>query len=249
MIDEVKKSYAFYDYLSFLWQKRWWLVGIPLVAILIALAVSFLQKPTYEGTALFNVADATDDKVTVPDIIAANYQSLLPKDLQPSLQVIVPKYKQVQIQLSGTNSDEVSSGFQKVTKAYYADLQKVYQQKVRVTEKYIAILQQRVNTLEQVSKVIKPSSVNMQTLDAVTNLEQELSTRQEQLQLSKMDLLSLQAPVVVPPNTIDNLMITKKSSPLKANVLVALLAGLIIAIVVITIWKYTLDARSYRNEQ
>src|SRR5688500_15866073 len=134
MSQEAKKSYAFYDYLAFMWQKKFWLMAIPVLAIIIAIIVSAMSRPTYHGLVLFNVVDATDDKVTVPDVIMSNYQKLLPNELQPSLQVIVPKYKQVQIQLSGKDKEAVEKGFQTVSKAYYADLQKVYQQKLKLSK-------------------------------------------------------------------------------------------------------------------
>jgi uncharacterized protein involved in exopolysaccharide biosynthesis len=245
MSEEAKKSYAFYDYLAFMWQKKLWLVAIPFIAIIIAVIVSALSKPTYQGMVLFNVADATDDKVTVPDIIISTYQDLLPKDIQPSLQVIVPKYKQVQIQLSGKNKEQVQNGFQKVSNAYYADLQKVYQQKIKLSEQYMVTLQQRVNTLEQAAIIIKPTSTNV---EAFTNLQNELATRQEQLQSSKLDLASAQAPVIVPPDSLENLTVTEKASPWKANLAIALLAGIILGIVVVTLWKYILDAKSSRNQ-
>lgn len=244
MNEEAKKSYAFYDYLAFMWQKKLWLIAIPLVAIIVAIIISSLTKPTYQGSVLFNIADATDDKVAVPDIIMSNYQDLLPKEIQPSLQVIVPKYKQIQLQLSGKDKEQVTKGFQDVTKAYYADLQKVFQQKRDLSSKYMETLQRRVNSLEQAAKVIKPSSVNIQTLEAYTNLHEELATNQEQLQSSKLDLASLQAPVIVPPSSLDNLTVTEKASPWKANIAIALLAGIIVAIVVVALWKYILDAKS-----
>ncbi|MCH5586723.1 hypothetical protein MK805_17475 [Shimazuella sp. AN120528] len=245
MNEEAKKSYAFYDYLAFMWQKKFWLIAIPIITIIIAVIVSAVTKPTYQGTVLFNVADSTDDKVTVPDIIMSNYQDLLPKDIQPTLQVIVPKYKQVQIQLSGKDKDEVQKGFTKVSKAYYADLQKVFQQKINMSKQYMATLQQRVTALEQASKVIKPSGSNV---DAFTNLQKELATRQEQLQSSKLDLASAQAPVIVPPSSLNNLIVTEKASPWKANIIIALLAGIILGMVVVTLWKYILDAKSSRNQ-
>jgi capsular polysaccharide biosynthesis protein len=249
MNEEAKKSYAFYDYLAFMWQKKLWLVAIPAVAIIIAIIISSVTKPTYQGSVLFNIADATDDKVAVPDVIMSSYQNLLPKEIQPSLQVIVPKYKQVQIQLSGKDKEQVTKGFQDVTKAYYADLQKVYQQKIKLSTQYMTTLQQRVNTLEQAAKAIKPSSVNVQSLEAFTSLQSELATRQEQLQSSKLDLASSQAPVIVPPSSLENLIITEKASPWKANIAIALLAGIILAIVVVALWKYILDAKSSRNQQ
>ncbi|MXQ55978.1 hypothetical protein [Shimazuella alba] len=247
MKEEAKKSYAFYDYLAFMWQKKLWLIAIPLIAVVLAIIVSSFTRPTYQGSVLFNVADATDDKVTVPDIILSSYQKLLPKDLQPSLQAIVPKYKQVQIQISGKDKEQVTKGFQTVVKAYYTDLQKVYQQKVNLSKQYMATLQQRVATLEQASKSIKPSSVNAQSLEAFTDLQKELATRQEQLQSSKLDLASVQAPVIVPPGSLEDLTISEKASPWKANILIALLSGIILAVVVVTLWKYILDARSSRN--
>jgi capsular polysaccharide biosynthesis protein len=247
MKEEAKKSYAFYDYLAFMWKKKIWVITIPIIAIIIAVLISSFTKPTYQGSVLFNVADATDDKVTVPDVIMSRYQSLLPKELQPSLQVIVPKYKQVQMQISGENKEQVNKGFQTVAKAYYADLQEVYQQKRNLSKQYSDSLQQRVTMLEQASKSIKPASVNAQSLESFTNLQSELATAQEQLQSSKLDLLSSQAPVIVPPNSLDNLTVTEKASPWKANILIALLVGIILGLVVVTLWKYVLDAKSSRN--
>lgn len=246
MSQEAKKSYAFYDYLAFMWKKKLWVMAIPVLAIIIAIIVSALSKPTYHGTVLFNVADATADKVTVPDVIMSNYQDLLAKDLQPSLQVIVPKYKQVQIQLSGKDKQQVEKGFQTVSKAYFADLQEVYQQKLKLSKEYMSTLQQRVKTLEQAAKIIKPTAANA---EAFTNLQNELATRQEQLQSSKLDLANAQAPVIVPPASLENLTVTEKASPWKANLAIAFLAGIILGIIVVALWKYILDAKSSRNSQ
>jgi hypothetical protein len=245
MDEKENKSYPFYDYLSFLWEKKRWVVGITATALVIAIIVSLFVKATYGGTVLFNVADATDDRVTVPDIILSNYQGLLPEELRSSLEVVVPKYKQVQISLSGRDSKQVSKGLEKVTKAYYAELQKVYKQRRSLSETYITTLEQRVDALEKAAKVAQPSSSNT---EAFTNLQNELATRQEQLHASKIDLSRMQSPIVVPPASLDNLVITKQSTPWKGNIIVALAAGLLISIVVITLWKYILEAKASRRE-
>jgi uncharacterized protein involved in exopolysaccharide biosynthesis len=246
MHEKANKSYPFYDYLSFLWKKKRWLLGITVAMVVIAIIISLLVKPTYEGTVVFNVADAIDDKVTIPDIILSNYQNLLPEEIRGSFQVVVPKYKQVQISLSGKNSEQVTKGLESVTKAYYADLQKAYQQRKSLAEQYIATLQQRVDALEQAAKLMHPSSGN---IESYTNLQSELATRQEQLQVSQVDLSRTQAPIIVPPNSLDNLVITKQSSPWKGNLAIGLLSGILLAIIITVLWKYILDAQIAQKQQ
>jgi capsular polysaccharide biosynthesis protein len=249
MIEEVKKKYTFYDYLFFMWKKKLWLLAIPLIMMVIAVAISFLQKPIYEGTALFNVGDSNDDQVTVPDLIVAKYRILVPADIRSSLEVIVPKYKQVKVKLSGTNKQEVSTAFTYVVTSYQKDLDKVFQRHVNLTKQYVDSLQEQVTTLEKLKKTVKLSGANNQNLDAFINLETELSTRQEQLQINKMGLESYNKSVMVTPNSINELTITEKSSPLKANLVIALLLGLVIAVIVVTLWKYILDAKIHQNQQ
>ncbi|WP_044639762.1 YveK family protein [Risungbinella massiliensis] len=242
-----KPFYAFYDYLLFFWRKKSILFAIPVIFIAGSLVVSLFQPTSYEGKANFYVGEKLGDSVDDPEVVTRNLKNKLPVELQSGFQATVPKFKHVQLNIRATDREAGKKALQFAIKNYTEQLNSLYDQKQKLLTNYLDSQSERIKTLEETVELFrnKLNRSNPQELQVLVESEQELTALQEQIHMTKLDLLDFeqQKPQLNDPVSLENVTLVQKSPSYVPNAIIGLLMGLIAAIFALVLWKYLEDAK------
>lgn len=239
-----EKNNILYQYLLFIWKKKFYLIGFTIFCMVVAAILSYNPKPIYTSTALVFTGNAKNDKITKPHLIVEEYEEEISKELRNSFDAKIKEDFQITLTLSGENKEIVEKELKKVTEKYTNEL------KTRYNEQYDN-LQNLVQTLEEREKKIKEEiKYYDQMLTKETN-EELLTTymillEEKAQRLDKYidDLHEANAKLVLfeSPELMDITTVASKNNLLR-NTLLGGAFGFQLMLIILVLWKYIIDAR------
>ncbi|AZB44561.1 hypothetical protein CEF21_20990 [Bacillus sp. FJAT-42376] len=237
-----KRNYL-YEYLMYFWKKKWLIVGIPVVAAILAYGLSAVMSKGYEGKANFYTAKIKDDYLTDPDVMEAVYQ----KKYGNKLKIEVLGQSKVEFSVKGKDEDAVDKILNQSSDEYFSALKSKYNEVVEITEQKKANYEGRLKSAEKSHGVMSDKlqtdfdNLNGEDFavlsDAVSTEDKLISTYEDSIEGNKIDLLNYVEPLMLSKD------VSKQDNHAKANTIVAFILGLFLTLFGLMLAKYLHDAR------
>lgn len=239
------EKYIVFDYLKFIWKRKWLIIILTIILGAIAYIYSANSQKEYETEALIFVGNAENDKHSKPDFIKSMYENNIEAHLKPKFSILLPGNFQIVFKLQGYDEEEVRTQLTKAANAYVEDLTKRYNSQYASKEQYSTALSDRVSHLEKViaqyNGLITSQTLSEEQRINYSNLilehEVSLAKYKEKLFESNLELSKMEKPELMQINSIE-----KGTSPYR-NTALAMAFGFQFLLVVMVVWKYIQNAR------
>ncbi len=186
------------QYLQYLWKRKWLIL---LVTVLFAALGYVYEKTRYQetfsGTANIFMGNANNDEWSKIRFIEPKLKELLPEEYKEKLDVSIPGDFQLQIELKGTNSNEVEENLDKVSTYYVKKLEERFKEQENAKGNYIIPLEENIEVLEEQLNYLRTQMAKSPSDEKVTdryhkNLEYILdyySTAEDEVLLEAPELV------------------------------------------------------------
>jgi uncharacterized protein involved in exopolysaccharide biosynthesis len=118
-----REKYIVYQYLRFIWQKKWYVVAAAVLFMLLGFLYSHRNPVVYTGQAVVFTGTAENDELSKPDLIRNYYNKLVPNK---SLTVTIPANFEIVLKVTDRNQQKAQQLIEKVGKQYVSDLKSDY---------------------------------------------------------------------------------------------------------------------------
>lgn len=241
----VEKEYVLYKNLKFIWDKKSFLIVIPLLICLIVGAISFFSARGYVGKTVFYTSTLKKDDLTEPDLMNAKYA---PANKNVEIDFSVLQAKRVQIKVTGDKKENVEAELQSISKKYNADLMADYQVRYDITKDnmkgYKKNLKQAEKSLEPFYEELETHKDKILDTDLLLGIaKKEEIIREYTTSVNRMDtdLLFFEKPKQISTSIdkVDNFFVQ--------NALIALVLSFFLTLLSLMLWRYTREARGELN--
>ncbi|MGG3859321.1 hypothetical protein ABET41_15405 [Metabacillus fastidiosus] len=241
-----EKEYLLYKNLKFIWDKKSFLIIIPLLICLLTGAVSyFISDHKYVGKALFYTAKLKKDDLTEPDLMNAKYMA---ENKNVEVDFSVPQNRRVQIKVTGDKKADVEQELKSLSEKYNADLMADYKLIYDLTE---TAMKDYKKQLKQVKKSLQPYYEKVEATQnelPETDLLLGTATKEEliheyvtSVNRMKADLETFDEPELNSTN------IEKSDNYFIQNAFIALVLSFFFTLLGLMLWRYTREARGELN--
>ncbi|KZZ85022.1 hypothetical protein [Bacillus sp. SJS] len=237
-----KRDYL-YEYLMYFWKKKWLIVGIPVVAAILAYGLSIAVSKGYEGKANFYTSTTKSDYLTDPELLESVYQ----EKFGDKLKIEVLGQSKVEFSVKGKDKASVEDLLNKASEEYNAELLKEYNERYALTENKQKKYEKRLESVEKSYSVMSDKiqsdngNLNSEELtilaDAVSKEEKLISDYDDSIEGNKTDLLLFKEPKMLSKE------VAKQDNNAKANAIVGFILGLFLTLLGLMLAKYIGDAR------
>lgn len=243
-----KNTFVFYEYLIFFWKKKFWLLPLPILLIVVTLIYTLSQQPTYIGSSTVYTGSVEKDTLMHPDIVETNLKKELKDETKINLSVTAVTDRMT-INLSSKDKNIVMENLNKLTKMYQNQLLEVYNDELKIRKEEVSALEKNIAVKEE-SLALLRKNLNASINDEFTRTalgemlqkeEENLLDTVEKLKDKQLDLINLTEPQILSKN------VYKKNNFIISNLIVSFLAGIFLSFLFLTFWKYIQDARRYKE--
>lgn len=243
-----KIKYPVYDYIKFIWKKKFLLIGFTILCMVIGAGLSYTKQTVYTSTALVFTGNANNDELSKPDLIIAKYKKELPNALKNTLNVQADPF-QITFSLSGNDKETVESTMKKLAEQYEKDLLITFNDQYGSLEEYANAL---LNVVKQTEEAVsKYNQLILETSDddKLFNYTEVLINKMDAQY--KADLLEAkdQLSSAEPPYFNKEVTTTQTSNNLLRNTILAGAFGFQLMLVLLVLWKYIINARRALSER
>jgi hypothetical protein len=237
------ERFVLYEYLLFYWRKKWFLLPLPIIFILLAIVYSYIQDRPFVGQATIYMGAVEKDSLTQADLVKKNLEQQFNLD-QPSF-FVTQNNDRIILNLIGNNKNEIEESLKTISEAYKEDLTVVYEKNKALQKEHIAILKEKINSLKnsisRYKNLLEDETLNptleRRYFDLLQEDENRLVEYIDYMNEEQTELLNLEKPQVV------DLKVTQQKSYLSSNLLIAVVLGCFLSLLFIALWKYISDAR------
>ncbi|MBS4206753.1 Wzz/FepE/Etk N-terminal domain-containing protein [Bacillus sp. FJAT-50079] len=238
------EKYILYDYLTFIWKKKWFVLLFTIICGGAGIFFSLSQTHIYESEAVIFVGNAGNDELTKPENIIF-YKEELEGPYEDQFSVTIPRDFQVILKLKGIDEQKVFSQLNKVAESYVSDLNDTFNKKRSRLEDYYMTLEAKVESLQKVIDHYNDQLLNSKVPDSqiadytglVIEYESQRESYQERINNLGQQLDDMEGPKLSGINT------TSSGSKLFRNLFLAMAFGFQCGLVILVFWKYMLNAR------
>ncbi|MED4534118.1 hypothetical protein [Metabacillus fastidiosus] len=241
-----EKEYVLYKNLKFIWDKKAFLIIIPLLICLLTGAVSyFISDHKYVGKAVFYTSTLKKDALTEPDLMDAKYKV---ENKNIEIDFSVPKNRRVQIKVTGDKKADVEQELKSLSEKYNADLMADYKLRYDLTEKPMKDYQKR---LENVDKSLEAYYEKVEAgEDQLFDKELLLgfATKEEVAHeyVTSVNRMETDLELFDEPELISTSM-EKSDNYFMQNAFIALVLSFFLTLLGLILWRYTREARGELN--
>ncbi|MED4402732.1 hypothetical protein [Metabacillus fastidiosus] len=241
-----EKEYVLYKNLKFIWDKKSFLIIVPLLICLITGAVSyFISDHQYVGKAVFYTSTLKKDHLTEPDLMDAMYKA---ENKNVEVDFSVPKNRRVQIKVNGDKKTDVEQELKSLSEKYNADLMADYKLRYDLTEKPLKDYKKR---LEEVDKSLQPYYEKVDAnQDQLFDKDLLLGfATKEQIAheyVTSVNRMETDLEFFVEPELIST-GIEKSDNYFIQNAFIALVLSFFFTLLGLMLWRYTREARGELN--
>lgn len=233
--------YILYEYLMFFWNKKWLLLIPPILGIIIPIAIGMVKENPYVGTLTYYVGGTENPKLVNPDIIKSE---LLSDKISDGVSVVKGD-KVISFVSSSQSKSEIKDIFAEVDTQYGKLLGEISEKDLKFDKEYLDNIKQRKKVLEasllqarkQLEQAKSRSDIDSGYLKSIAQMEKSLSNYTEDIYLQEQRLLNYQEPGKI------STTINQQKNHTTSNILVGFILGLFVAVGLVTLWKYILDAK------
>lgn len=252
-----KKNNTLFEYLLFIWKKKYYLIGFTIICMVAAAALSYTPKPLYKSTALIFSGNAQNDKLSKPMFIHSEYISMIPEDLQNSFDVDILEEFHITMTLAGHDKKRTENELKKIAEKYTNDLVARYKEQKNVHLKYekafteltsdeiLEILKNEIFEIDEalINDKLKIEEASTNGGETVEDLHDILSRYVDFLIIKESYKAEEEATLMEKPELMKISTVSSKNNFLK-NTLLGGAFGFQLMLIILVLWKYILDARS-----
>ncbi|MED4454476.1 hypothetical protein [Metabacillus fastidiosus] len=241
-----EKEYVLYKNLKFIWDKKSFLIIIPLLICLLTGAVSyFISDHKYVGKTVFYTSTLKKDALTEPDLMDAKYRV---ENKNVEIDFSVPKNRRVQIKVTGDKKADVEQELKSLSEKYNADLMADYKLRYDLTEKPMKDYQKR---LEHVDKSLeayyeKVEAGEDQLFDKELLLGFATKEQVAHEYVTSVNRMDTDLQLFEKPELISTSM-EKSDNYFMQNAFIALVLSFFLTLLGLMLWRYTREARGELN--
>ncbi|MGE6487620.1 hypothetical protein [Paenisporosarcina sp. NPDC076898] len=235
-----QRNYPLYQMLSFYWKKKVWFIIIPLICALVGLLASSLwpKEEAYIGKSNIFTGAINLESLTNPDQIMAKYG----EHFESEVDIFVPSRSYIQLEVRNDNKEEIEKELKVYHDGVMKELSTQYDNRVGITETYVALLEKRVETLNASIKEYQSMLDNDEVISSlhsslIISAETSLSENMVTLQRVKNDLAFFEKPSLVSSEINETPSYTLQWTA------AGFVIGILLAIFIITLWQYIHRAR------
>ncbi|MFJ5769100.1 hypothetical protein [Psychrobacillus sp. NPDC093180] len=241
------KTYRLYDSLEFFWRKKIWFIIIPVIVALLGYVGSmFIPKDgEYVGRSTVFTGSVALDALTNPDHIMTNYG----QHFTGKAEVFVPTRKYIKAEVYGDNKEQVSKELALFDEQLMESLMAQNDKVIDGTQRYALAQSARIKTLQQGIESYKQALADTDNLTVINNYttllsqaEMDLTNAMATEQRVRNDIISYEKPSVAKAAYV----VKTKSYGLEAAV-AGLILGILFTILILSLWKYILEARGSKR--
>ncbi|MED4461158.1 hypothetical protein [Metabacillus fastidiosus] len=241
-----EKEYVLYKNLKFIWDKKAFLIIIPLLICLLTGAVSyFISDHQYVGKAVFYTAKLKEETLTEPDLMDTKYRA---ENKNVEVNFSVPQNKRVQIKVTGDKKADVEKELQSLSEKYNADLMANYKLRYDLTETDMKAYKKQ---LKKVEKSLQPYYKKVEAAQGglpETDLLLGIATKEELIHeyLTSVNRMNTELKLFDEPK-LNSTSIEKSDNYFIQNAFIALVISFFFTLFGLMLWRYTREARGELN--
>ncbi|MEH7504223.1 Wzz/FepE/Etk N-terminal domain-containing protein [Neobacillus drentensis] len=240
------QRYPTYQYIKFIWQKKFYLIGFTILCMIIAALFSFNNKPTYTSSALIFMGNGKNDELSKPVPIINKYNQQLPSTIRGSLNVEILGDMQIMMSVSGGDKKLVESQLNQIAQQYKNDLSKDFYKQKEVRQDLVNALKDKIDRTEKSISLydnLITKNPKEENLDRYTEV---LMNKEEVLVDNRVELYKHKYKLVLADGNepkLYNTTTTASSNNLLRNLFLAAAFGFQVMLLILVLWKYIMDAR------
>lgn len=211
-----KEKYVLYQYLKFICRKKWFLIGVTIVFMILGFLFSLRTPVSYVGHALVFTGNANNDLLSKPDLISEIYK----------VTAKVPGPFEVTMDITGNTLQGTDQQIKKVANKYVADLKKRYNAQLKARKDYVNALNQQIKQLS-----------DQQGIEYNANLKSGEPTPDEKLADLNYKIYKMESPELIDTTT------SRTGNNSIRNAILGAAFGFQLMLIILVIWKYILDAK------
>ncbi|MEI4769563.1 hypothetical protein WAX74_07875 [Psychrobacillus sp. FJAT-51614] len=240
------KSYRLYDSLEFFWRKKIWFIIIPLIVAVLGYFGSMLipKDGDYVGKSTVFTGSVKLEALTNPDHIMAKYG----QHFSGKSEVFVPTRSYIKAEVYGDNEETVEKELNQFNKQLLEALMTQHDRIISSTEAYATTQSERVKTLNTTIEAYKNALASTDNLTVINNYttllsaaEMDLTNAMATVQRVKNDIIVFETPELAKTN------VAKTKSYGVEGAVAGFVLGILLAIFILSLWKYILEARGSRR--
>lgn len=242
-----EKKFVMYEYLLFFWKKKMTFIIVPVIFALIGAGASFVvpKDADYVGNTTIFTGTIKLGALSNPENVAATYGT----DVEGEIEGFVSSDNYMKFKIYDDDRDRLEADLDKMTKKVEEALLESYESRSKAT---IAYRDKLIAQETELGEVLRVYSERLQNSDLT--IEQELDTNAI-VQYTEQQLADVIATAQRITNDIEFFeqpsIVTQSVSETKSYTMEYAVAGLILgvlmAFLILILWKYIIDARRYHE--
>ncbi|EDL64352.1 hypothetical protein [Bacillus sp. SG-1] len=239
-MEDKKKQFTLYEYLLFFWRKKLFLILIPLIGLVLGGAASYLvpKKAEYIGQTTVYTGSVYLEILNDRAMVADRY------GLNPEDEFYVSANNFLKVKVYGDDESYLENKLEAFRTDLESDLMNEYEKRFQETE---SIIERTENYLSQLESA---QEQYLNRLDSALSEEDsavfEEIVRQNDVEiassLAKIDRVNADLAFFEKPE-VSSVNVSKVDNHTLEYVIGGFILGLFLAVVMLILWKYILDAR------
>lgn len=235
-----RDKFILYEYLMFFWRKKWVVLVLPLLGILIPIILGFVKEPPFVGNLTYYTGDIADDGLINQDLIKKD----LPQGIKNKATVVKGE-KTISFVSTSQNQNEIRDIFSKVDSNYGKRLEGFADKDLKLKKDSLKTLKSQRNNLkvslnnykEKIDDPKFANDIKIGYFGLIPKMEKVVLDNDQAIYVQEDKILNYQKPEKV------SMTIGHQNKFTKSNILVGFILGLFLSFCLVTLWKYILDAK------
>ncbi|WP_277585984.1 hypothetical protein [Psychrobacillus antarcticus] len=241
------KTYRLYDSLEFFWKKKIWFLIIPLIVALLGYVGGMLipSDGDYVGKSTIFTGSVKLEALTNPEHI----QTVYGEHFTGPTEVFVPTRSYIKVETHGSNKEALTKELTQFNDQLLEGLMARHDKVIQQTETYAQAQAKRIETLQTAIESYKGILNDTNNVTVINNFSALLSTAEMDLtnamateQRVRNDIITFEQPALANASYV----VEAKSYGLEGAI-AGFILGILAAILILSLWKYILEARGNKR--
>lgn len=242
-----EKKFVMYEYLLFFWKKKMTFIIVPVIFALIGAGASFLvpKDADYVGNTTIFTGTIKLGALSDPENVAATYGT----DVEGKIEGFVSSDSYMKFKIYDDDRDRLEADLDMMTKNVENALMENYESRKGATEEYYEYLEALKKELGKVLTMYRDKIENgdmtiEEALDANTVMQTtqtEIADKTVTAQRVKNEITFFEPPSIVTQS------VSKTKTYTMEFTVAGLILGVLMAFLILMLWKYIIDARRYHE--
>lgn len=230
-----RDKFILYEYLMFFWRKKWVVLVLPLLGILIPIILGFVKEPPFVGNLTYYTGDIAKEELINLDLIKND----LPQSIKNKATVVKGE-KTISFVSTSQNQNEIRDIFTKVDSNYGKRLESSSEDDLKIQKDYLKKLKSQSENLE-----VSLKNYQEKVHDPKFNIKPGDFAMIQKLEKNLYDSVHVQEDMIKNYQKPEKVSMTigQQNKFTKSNILVGFIVGLFLSFCLVTLWKYILDAK------